>query len=91
MLCSLVVAMLASRVFVPQLSLSQSLIFGVIVSLAAQLSDLGESILKRYAGVKDSGTLIPGHGGVLDRIDSLFFAAPLAFYTLDLLTTVSSP
>ena len=91
MLCSLLVAMLTSRVFVPQFSLSQSLIFGVVVSLAAQLSDLGESILKRYAGVKDSGTLIPGHGGVLDRIDSLFFAAPCAFYTLDLLTTVPSP
>ena len=91
MLCSIVVAMLTSRVFVPQFSLSQSLIFSLIVSLAAQLSDLGESMLKRYTGVKDSGALIPGHGGVLDRIDSLFFAAPLAFYTLDLLTTVSSP
>ena len=90
MLSSLLVAILTSRVFAPQLSLSQSIIFGLVVALAAQLSDLGESILKRYTGVKDSGTLIPGHGGVLDRIDSLFFAAPVAFYTLELLPPVSS-
>jgi phosphatidate cytidylyltransferase len=91
MLSALVIAMLTSKFLVPQLSLSQSLIFGLVVSLAAQLSDLGESILKRYTGAKDSGTLIPGHGGVLDRIDSLLFAAPVAFYTLELLTRVSSP
>ena len=47
------------------------LLFGVVVSVAAQLGDLSESLLKREAGVKDSSRLIPGHGGVFDRVDGL--------------------
>ncbi len=55
------------------------IVFGVGISVAAQIGDLAESLFKREGGVKDSGSIFPGHGGVLDRLDSLFFVLPISF------------
>jgi phosphatidate cytidylyltransferase len=66
--------------FFPKLFYAHALILGVVGSTLGQLGDLCESVLKRTAGVKDSGTLLPGHGGILDRLDCLLFIAPFVYY-----------
>jgi phosphatidate cytidylyltransferase len=74
-------------VLVPQAQLGlrpvHAVLFGIAVSAAVQLGDLAESLIKRQAAVKDSSHIIPGHGGVLDRIDGMLFALPVAYWLLN--------
>ena len=85
-------ALLAAYIFAQYdsvLTLWQWVVLALIVIIMGDLGDLVESKLKRQAGVKDSGAILPGHGGMLDRLDSLIFAAPFAFLMLNLITYVS--
>ena len=88
LVASMLVAWLYARsVLVPVAHLGftpwGALLFGALVSVAAQVGDLFESLLKRDGGVKDSSRIIPGHGGVLDRFDSLIFVLPVAYLLLE--------
>ena len=66
--------------FLPLLTYRDCIILGILLAIVAQLGDLCESMLKRAVNVKDSGTLLPGHGGILDRVDGVLFAAPVLYY-----------
>ena len=88
LLFSVLAAILISR-YISILSLGQWMIMSLTIVVFGNIGDLVESKLKRSAGVKDSGDILPGHGGLLDRLDSLLFAAPFAFLVLHLFEYVS--
>lgn len=75
-------AVVAKLTFLPELQLTEGVLLGVVAGAAGQLGDLVESLLKRSTGIKDSGTLVPGHGGILDRIDAVLVVAPILFLYL---------
>lgn len=85
---ALIAAYIISR-YETNLTLSQWLILAGVIVLTGNLGDLIESKFKRNANVKDSGAILPGHGGIWDRLDSLVFAAPFAFLTLIIFSYVS--
>lgn len=76
----LITGLLIKYRFFPSLSLVPTVVFLFLVSIVGPCGDLYESILKRTGGIKDSGSIIPGHGGILDRIDALLFVAPVAYF-----------
>ena len=77
-------ALAVRAVGMPTLPAVDAAVLGVLVAAVGTAGDLAESLLKRWAGVKDSGRLFPGHGGMLDRLDSLLFGAPVLYYYFNL-------
>ncbi len=84
-----IIALVARAWFLPAFSIGDCLALGLLLTGAGAVGDLAESAMKRSAGVKDSGTILPGHGGILDRVDSLLFTAPTFYYYVTLLKGAS--
>ena len=81
-----VAALLLVNMVVKLCAVEEIIVMGIVLSLVGQIGDLVESMLKRFVEVKDSGHVLPGHGGILDRFDSLILAAPFLYYTIVVLS-----
>ena len=77
---AIVTGFLSKLAFFPEIPATHALVLGATIGAIGQMGDLSESLLKRGSDVKDSGNLLPGHGGMLDRIDSILFCAPVLYY-----------
>lgn len=86
LLAAMIAAYLARWWFLPTLSMIDCAVLAALLTLAGLWGDLAESAMKRSVGAKDSGGVLPGHGGMLDRLDSLLFTAPTFFYYVTLMT-----
>ncbi|HEU4391304.1 MAG TPA: phosphatidate cytidylyltransferase [Blastocatellia bacterium] len=76
---AIAVGPLCKLIFFPEIPIWQAMLLGAAIGIVSQVGDLAESLLKRGSDVKDSSTLLPGHGGMLDRLDSILFCAPLLY------------
>jgi phosphatidate cytidylyltransferase len=88
LLAGALTGMLAAWIFGLPINVATAAGIGLLLAIAGQLGDLAESLIKRSLGVKDMGNLIPGHGGMLDRVDALLFTFPITFALAELLTRI---
>ncbi len=86
-LCSLFL----SFTFIPLLTASSAVVIGIMIGVTSIIGDLVESMFKRDAGIKDSGIIIPGHGGILDKIDGVLFGGPVLYFMLLTIGTAHGP
>jgi len=84
MIGCVIIMVAAQQIFLPEISLENIIILSMIIGVTGQIGDLIESYIKRKSGIKDSSSLLPGHGGILDRFDSMIFVSPFIYYYIKL-------